>query len=65
MNTIDHDPTDAELTEAILVHHVGRAFNGPGLATFEGPDPKPNELLVIIDEPNRVYARITVDILRF
>jgi len=64
MNTIDHDPTDAELTEALLVHHIGRAFDGPGLETFESPDSKPNEMFVIIDAVNHIYARITVDIIR-
>jgi hypothetical protein len=64
MNTLDHDATDDELTAAILEKHIAPALDVINLLPFETPDPKPNELLVIVDRHNNIYARITVDIIR-
>lgn len=64
MNTIDHDATDAELVNALLNVHIARALDAVDIAPFETPDPQPNELIVVIDAHNNVYARITVNIIR-
>ena len=64
MNTIYNDATDAELIDALLTLHIAPALDLLDIVPFETPDPKPNELLVVIDAHNNVYARITLDIIR-
>lgn len=64
MNTIDHDATDDEIVEALLVNHIGPALDELGIVPYEGPDPKPNELLAVYDEHNKIYVRVTLTVIR-